>query len=85
MLIYLKDKYTLKVDDFIFKCCIGKNGISKKKVEGDKKTPTGLYEIEHLYFRRDKLKKPLTKLKCIEIKKIWDGVMIPIILNIIIN
>ena len=31
MLIYLKDKYTLKVDDFIFKCCIGKNGKSKKK------------------------------------------------------
>ena len=85
MLIYLKDKYTLKVDDFIFKCCIGKNGKSKKKVEGDKKTPKGLYEVGHLYFRRDKLKKPLTKLKCIEIKKIWDGVMIPIILNIIIN
>jgi|TARA_B100000900_G_scaffold235630_1_gene200037 L,D-peptidoglycan transpeptidase YkuD (ErfK/YbiS/YcfS/YnhG family) len=69
MLIYLKDKYTLKVDDFIFKCCIGKNGKSKKKVEGDKKTPKGLYEVGHLYFRRDKLKKPLTKLKCIEIKK----------------
>ena len=33
------------------------------------KTPTGLYEIEHLYFRKDKLKKPLTKLKCMEIKK----------------
>ena len=34
-----------------------------------KKTPKGLYEVGHLYFRRDKLKKPFTKLKCIEIKK----------------
>ena len=37
MTIFLKDKHTLLVDDFRFKCCIGKNGISKNKVEGDKK------------------------------------------------
>ena len=51
MTIYLKNKYTLQVDDFSFKCCIGKRGISKNKVEGDKKTPSGYYSIEHLYFR----------------------------------
>ena len=66
MTIYLKDKHTLQVDDFIFKCCIGKNGISKNKVEGDKKTPIGLFGIENLYYRMDK---PLTKLKCIKINK----------------
>ena len=69
MTIYLKNKYTLKVDDFNFKCSIGKHGISKKKVEGDKKTPGGYYNIEHLYFRKDRIKKPFTKLKCIKIKK----------------
>jgi len=69
MTIYLKNKYTLKVDDFNFKCSVGKHGISKKKVEGDKKTPGGYYNIEHLYFRKDRIKKPITKLKCIEIKK----------------
>ena len=69
MIIYLKNKHTLKVDDFYFKCCIGKNGISKKKREGDKKTPIGLFSIENLYFRSDRLKSPLTKLKCIKIKK----------------
>jgi len=69
MTIYLKNKYTLQVDNFNFKCCIGKNGISKNKVEGDKKTPSGYYSLEYLYFRKDRIKKPFTKLKCIEIKK----------------
>ncbi len=69
MTIYLKNKYRLQVDDFTFKCCIGKNGISKKKREGDKKTPIGRFSIESLYYRSDRIKKPLTKLKCIKIKK----------------
>ena len=69
MTIYLKNKYTLQVDDFNFKCSIGKYGISKNKLEGDKKTPSGYYNIGYLYFRKDRTKKPFTKLKCIEIKK----------------
>ncbi len=69
MTIRLKDKHTLQVDDFIFKCCIGKNGKTKNKIEGDKKTPIGSFNIEYLYFRNDRLKKPETKLKCIKIKK----------------
>ena len=39
MIIYLKNKDTLQVDDFEFKCCFGKNGLSKNKIEGDYKTP----------------------------------------------
>ena len=31
MIIYLKNKHTLEVDDFKFRCSIGKNGKSKKK------------------------------------------------------
>ena len=69
MTIYLKNKYRLQVDDFAFKCCIGKNGLSKKKIEGDKKTPIGRFSIENLYYRSDRIKKPTTKLKCIKIKK----------------
>ena len=42
---------------------------TKNKKEGDKKTPKGTFKIENLYFRKDRLKKPLTSLKCIEIKK----------------
>ena len=69
MTIYLKNKYTLKVDEFEFKCCIGKNGLSKNKIEGDYKTPKGLFKLGNLYFRKDKIKKPYSKLKEIIIKK----------------
>ncbi len=69
MTIIIKNKETLIYDDFIFKCCIGKKGTTKKKREGDKKTPVGFYNIESLYFRKDREKKPITSLKCIAIKK----------------
>ena len=69
MTILVKNKHTLQVDEFIFRCCIGKKGSTKNKKEGDRKTPIGTFKIENLYFRKDRLKKPLTSLKCIEIKK----------------
>ena len=69
MTILLKNKHTLMIDDFIFKCCIGKKGLTLSKKEGDNKTPRGNFKLENLYFRKDKLKKPKTNLKCIEIKK----------------
>ena len=37
MIIYLKNKHTLEVDDFKFRCSIGKNGKSKKKKKETKK------------------------------------------------
>ena len=67
--IYLKNKQTLQIDDYYFKCSIGKMGLTLKKKEGDIKTPKGIFGIENLYFRKDRLKKPQTNLKCIEIKK----------------
>ena len=69
MTILVKNKHTLQIDEFMFRCCIGKKGLTKNKKEGDKKTPIGTFKIENLYFRKDRLKKPLTSLKCIEIKK----------------
>ena len=68
MTIFLKNKHTLQIDDFYFKCSIGINGIIKNKIEGDKKTPKGIFGIEHLYYRKDRIKKPKTALKCLEIK-----------------
>ena len=68
MIITLKNKHTLQVDDFFFNCSIGKKGLSMNKKEGDKKTPKGIYKIENLYFRKDRTLKPKTSLKCIEIK-----------------
>ncbi len=69
MTIILKNKVTLQYDDFFFKCAIGKNGLSNKKIEGDKKTPIGLFSLGNLYYRKDRNTKPLTKLRCIPIKK----------------
>ena len=69
MTIILENKVRLRFDDFIFRCSIGKNGVVKKKIEGDKKTPIGTFSLGNLYFRKDRHIKPLTKLKCIPIKK----------------
>ena len=68
MIIFLKNKHTLQINEFYFKCCIGKKGITKNKKEGDNKTPVGIFGIGPLYFRKDRIKKPDTSLKCIEIK-----------------
>jgi len=69
MTILVKNKHRLHINEFKFKCCVGKNGRSIKKKEGDKKTPKGLYSIGNLYYRSDRLKKPSTKLKIIKIKQ----------------
>ena len=69
MHIIVKNKDTLLYDEFKFKCSVGKKGVTSKKIEGDKKTPKGLYALGPLYFRKDRLLEPLTKLKKIQIKK----------------
>jgi len=69
MTIFLKNKHTLQINDFYFKCCIGKNGNTRFKREGDHKTPKGIFKIEHLYYRKDRSNRPETTLKCIKITK----------------
>ena len=69
MTILIKNKHTLQIDDFKFRCCVGKKGLTKNKREGDKKTPKGTFKIENLYYRKDRKQKPSTLLNCIAIKK----------------
>ncbi len=69
MIIYLKNKDTLIVEEFKLKCCIGKKGITKNKFEGDFCTPSGKFKIGTLYWRKDRVKLPKTKLFCKKIKK----------------
>ena len=69
MTIIVKNKHTLLYKDFRFKCCVGKNNFSKRKIEGDKKTPIGTFSLGNLYFRQDRSKKPQTKLKTFRINK----------------
>ena len=69
MTILVKNKHTLQIGQFKFRCCIGKRGLTKNKKEGDKKTPIGTFGIENLYYRKDRIKKLVTSLKYVEIKK----------------
>ena len=69
MTIVLKNKETLIFDDFNFHCVIGKNGLTRNKIEGDKKTPKGTFSLGEVYYRKDRNSKPVSKLKCIPIKK----------------
>jgi len=68
MTIFIRNKHTLQINEFKFKCCVGKFGLTIDKKEGDKKTPKGTFEIGNLYYRKDRIKKPLTSLKSIRIK-----------------
>ena len=73
MLIILKNKEHLIIDGFKFKCSIGKNNIKLKKKEGDKATPQGVFSLGKLYYRADRVKKPITKLTT---KKITHKIVI---------
>ena len=70
MRIILKNKETLLYDDFKFKCCIGKNGTTSNKIEGDKKTPKGIFSLGPVFYRKDRTKKLVTKLRKKEINKL---------------
>jgi L,D-peptidoglycan transpeptidase YkuD (ErfK/YbiS/YcfS/YnhG family) len=69
MQLILKNNNTLLLDDFEFKCSIGKKGRTKNKKEGDFKTPIGIYKIDTLFYRKDKYPNTITKLKKIPIQK----------------
>ena len=69
MLIKLKNKQYLIVDEFSFRCSVGKNGLKTKKREGDNCTPKGNFKIGKVYYRPDRVEKPQTKLKTKIIKK----------------
>ena len=69
MIIKLKNKDTLIVDHFKLKCCVGKGGLKKNKIEGDGATPKGKFSLGSLYWRSDRIKKPKTSLNCKKITK----------------
>ena len=68
MTIIIKNKETLLIDDFKFRCSVGKGGSSKNKIEGDLKSPIGIFELGNIYYRPDKVEKPKSKIKTIPIK-----------------
>ena len=73
MIIHVPNKNTLIIDDFKFRCCVGKKGLNFNKKEGDLSTPKGLFNIKKLYFRKDRIGIPKCKInkKGIEKNMAW--------------
>ena len=71
MNIKLKGKYLYYLN-YKIKCAIGKNGIAKNKREGDLKTPSGIFDLKKIFYRKDRIKYFKSSLKkyCIK-KKYW--------------
>ena len=69
MIIHVKNKDTLIIDDFKLKCCIGKKGFNSNKKEGDYSTPKGIFDLRKLYFRKDRIGIPICKIVKKIIKK----------------
>ena len=69
MIIKVKNKESLIFDDFIFRCAVGKKGISSRKREADFCTPRGSFNLGTVYYRSDRIRNIKTKLKLIKIKK----------------
>jgi L,D-peptidoglycan transpeptidase YkuD (ErfK/YbiS/YcfS/YnhG family) len=68
MIIINKSGY-LKYKNFKFRCSLGKAGIKKKTKEGDQVTPKGIFKVIKIYYRKDKIKKIISPIKKIQIKK----------------
>ena len=69
MIIHVKNKNTLIIDDFKLKCCVGKNGLNSNKKEGDYFTPKGIFNLKKLYFRKERVGIPKCKINKKIIKK----------------
>jgi len=69
MIINLKNKHTLQVDEFQFRCCIGRNGVRINKTEGDNCTPKGLFKLSKIFYRADRVALDNCMIKKIKITK----------------
>lgn len=52
-------KGILRLGHRTFPCALGKKGIARLKNEGDAKTPTGEFPLRSVFYRYDKLSKPI--------------------------
>lgn len=49
----------LEIGGRLFPCALGKSGIALSKAEGDMKTPKGIFPLRSVYYRYDKLSRPI--------------------------
>ena len=65
------DPSYLLIDKKKVNCKIGKKGIGIKTREGDLITPKGIFSLERVFFRADRVKKPKTSLEIKKIQKFY--------------
>ena len=58
MIVFLKNKHTLQIDDFYFRCSIGKNGLTKKKLKEIKKLQLELIKLSIYIIEKIELNSP---------------------------
>ena len=63
--ITVNSKGTLSFLGKEYKCAIGKNGVSVDKKEGDGTTPIGCFPIRRVFYRADKVEKPVSPFETI--------------------
>ena len=68
-MILINPKGSLLFKRKLYRCSLGKNGLSRNKVEGDNCTPVGLYSLGKLYIRTDRIKNLKTHFKYVSIKE----------------
>lgn len=56
-----------------YKCALGKGGVREDKKEGDGATPVGCFPVREIYYRADRLEKPITILSDVRELKEADG------------
>ena len=68
----VNQNYILRSGKKKFKCQVGAGGLKvhTKKIEGDKATPIGKWKLKSIYYRSDKMLKPLMRAKTFKINKI---------------
>ena len=68
MHIYIKNNF-ISFGNYKAKCATGKRGISIKKKEGDLITPKGTFKIKEIFYRKDRVKSLISRLKKTVIRK----------------
>ena len=58
---------TLESQGRVFDVCLGRSGIRAEKREGDGATPGGVFRLERMLWRADRLARPKTRLPAISI------------------
>ncbi|MGI9481339.1 MAG: L,D-transpeptidase family protein [Hyphomicrobiales bacterium] len=53
-------------------CAVGRGGLTKRKREGDGATPVGAWLLREIFYRADRVRAPVSSLKCSVIEQ-YDG------------